>query len=88
MDDRGLKTFVQQQLATASLPTGRIVRAWLSRGDRTQCSACAELLAWEQPMIEGFTTTGAVFRFHLGCFDLWAAPRSPCPPDPPLPPLT
>ena len=82
MDDHVLRTFIQQRLMTGLLPTGRVLRAWLGRGNRTRCNACGELLAWDDAMIEGFTATGTVFWFHTRCFYLWAGEQEALLPQP------
>lgn len=75
MDDHVLRTFIQQRLMTGLLPTGRVLRGWLGRGNRTR-------VAWDDAMIEGFTATGTVFRFHTRCFYLWAGEQEALLPQP------
>ena len=75
MNDRILRTFIQQQIATGLLPTDRSLRAWLGTGDGTLCHACGEVLGRQASMIEGFTAAGTVFRFHTRCFYIWANER-------------
>jgi hypothetical protein len=71
MDGQALRLLIRQRLAAGVLPTGRMMRAWQGLGNRTLCHACAEVLAWDDGMVEGFTAMGAVMRFHTGCFELW-----------------
>jgi hypothetical protein len=66
-----LRLFIQQKLADDRLPKGRMMRLWRGPGNGTRCNACGEVLAWDESMVEGFTATAVVMRFHTGCFDLW-----------------
>jgi hypothetical protein len=75
MDSQALRLLIRQKLAAGVLPTGRMMRTWRGLGNRTPCHACAEVLAWDDLMIEGFTPTGVVMRFHTECFELWDAER-------------
>ena len=66
-----VRLLIRTKLAAGILPTARIMNAWRGRGNGTRCNACAEVLTWNDVMVDGFTSSMTVFRFHIRCFEIW-----------------
>lgn len=77
MENAALRVLIRQKLADGRLPHDNIQRLWGRPANEDICKACEEVLPKGQLVMEWINASRGAVQFHVACFAVWDALRSP-----------
>jgi hypothetical protein len=74
MEDHALRRYIRAKLENGHLlPYDSVPPVWGGPGNGETCDGCEEIIAKDQLVMKGVAIKGEAVRFHVKCFDVWAA---------------
>ena len=75
MDDSTLRLWIKAKLDGGLLPKEGLLKMWGGGGSGRPCEGCDKIIPEDDLEIEGLSAKRSIVRFHVKCFNLWAAER-------------